>query len=742
MDEAKSSQNELVFKQIENGSIFTNAFKELTEDNKISFYPTNKKIAIIYAPNGTGKTSLLKVLSGADKTHLNFSYIGQDNLKVGEVFHIIQDQTCRNIIQGETGDFILGDNIRLEIELSDAIADARQEIINQTITLLKRDFGISAAKNPIMALISNKNLKDFVSDCANQKSKGKLYPPNRLIECMSQFQESAKCEYDQAKFDFLKSDYNDDVSIIKILDVLVKTKIESSPEVAEIEENTDAIAILERYNKDTCIVCDNDHINRDMLLQAKTSHRQATLDALDPKAKEALEKVSSIPEGRDPFCIKETLLNALESGITGDLVKLHKEIERYKSLYVKVLETQLRQVFNKTSIAVDYEKYAQIISERPNIEDDDFRYIETVISSSMNHTLQVDRDENNQLHIYLSDENSAKHEVTNTDRNELPLSTGEQNFLSLTFEFLKAKNSKCPVVVIDDPISSFDSIYKNKVAYAIIKTLSNKHNIILSHTTDLIRLLDSQSSYCFNLYLLNNTDGERNGFISVTPREQGMLISLEKLLTSVRKEITRDVIHFKQFLIAMIPFMRGYANITGNDVLYKDLCNVMHGYKTEKVDIARAYALLFGSQQENNASFPVSYEVSVKDILQSSADNINLLDPTKYPLLNKTLLHSFEYLYLRLKVESCLYPMIKCKKGKTLQLGQIIALALSNDKDKIHVVNRVKLMSKKTLINEFNHFEGNMSIFQPAMDITDAVLKKERADIHEILEIIKNHSRG
>jgi hypothetical protein len=43
--------------------------------------------------------------------------------------------------------------------------------------------------------------------------------------------------------------------------------------------------------------------------------------------------------------------------------------------------------------------------------------------------------------------------------------------------------------------------------------------------------------------------------------------------------------------------------------------------------------------------------------------------------------------------------------------------------------NRIRLTSKKTLINEFNHFEGNLSIFQPAIDITDAALGKERTDI-------------
>lgn len=45
----------------------------------------------------------------------------------------------------------------------------------------------------------------------------------------------------------------------------------------------------------------------------------------------------------------------------------------------------------------------------------------------------------------------SNQEFLGKTRDELPLSTGEQNFLSLTFEFLKAKNSECPIVVIDDP---------------------------------------------------------------------------------------------------------------------------------------------------------------------------------------------------------------------------------------------------------------------------------------------------
>ena len=40
-------------------------------------------------------------------------------------------------------------------------------------------------------------------------------------------------------------------------------------------------------------------------------------------------------------------------------------------------------------------------------------------------------------------------------------------------------------------------------------------------------------------------------------------------------------------------------------------------------------------------------------------------------------------------------------------------------------------------LNEFNHFEGNMNIFQPAIDITQAALQKEITDIESELAAVR-----
>ena len=47
----------LVFKRIESGDIFTRDFSPLTRNNEIAF-SHSEEIAVIYGPNGTGKTQL------------------------------------------------------------------------------------------------------------------------------------------------------------------------------------------------------------------------------------------------------------------------------------------------------------------------------------------------------------------------------------------------------------------------------------------------------------------------------------------------------------------------------------------------------------------------------------------------------------------------------------------------------------------------------------------------------------
>ena len=141
----------------------------------------------------------------------------------------------------------------------------------------------------------------------------------------------------------------------------------------------------------------------------------------------------------------------------------------------------------------------------------------------------------------------------------------------------------------------------------------------------------------------------------------------------------------------------------------------MHGYNGEvKVDLIPIYNKLFGEV------FAGEEVVAIGDLLRVDYQKIEILKEDKYPLLNKTLKQMLLYLSLRLKVEKELVEIfkieIKEKDKDSTTLHQIIEKAFPRS-DKKMLQDKVFFTSRKTLLNEFNHFEGNLNIFQPAIDI-------------------------
>lgn len=106
----------IIVNSIQHQNILDEQYLNLTENNEIAF--SSQGIAVIYGPNGVGKTTLTKALSCSDETsHFTINYNGNDYVDDENLFHIVEEQRNRNIIKGETQDFILGDDIRREYEL-------------------------------------------------------------------------------------------------------------------------------------------------------------------------------------------------------------------------------------------------------------------------------------------------------------------------------------------------------------------------------------------------------------------------------------------------------------------------------------------------------------------------------------------------------------------------------------------------------------------------------------------------
>ena len=244
----------LVFKKITNGTVFTKDFNPLVCNNQIEF-SRKEGIAVVYGPNGTGKTSLIKVLSDEKNTKLEFEFEGNSYTTGSDVFHVVHDQNNRNIIEGETSDFFLGDNIRREFELQELLAKKRESFISEVIAILKKS-KISSSKHPLLDIIEDSGLNGFIKDCANAKSKGGRYSDEQLVGIMNTLSRKNVPNYEQGCLDFLVADFNSKKPIISCIDALAGEALRPNAHVREIEENTEAISVLQRFHKDQCIVCD------------------------------------------------------------------------------------------------------------------------------------------------------------------------------------------------------------------------------------------------------------------------------------------------------------------------------------------------------------------------------------------------------------------------------------------------------------------------------------------------------
>ena len=100
-------------------------------------------IAVVYAPNGTGKTSLANLLD-MEASAENISFVATDEqgntiAPETKAFHVIQDQLNKNVIRGKTTDYLIGVQIRREYELRDRINSSFLNAYDQLASKYKAD---------------------------------------------------------------------------------------------------------------------------------------------------------------------------------------------------------------------------------------------------------------------------------------------------------------------------------------------------------------------------------------------------------------------------------------------------------------------------------------------------------------------------------------------------------------------------------------------------------------------------
>lgn len=727
---------DIVFKKIKVDNRFDNSFENWTENNVISF--SNEGFIDIYAPNGVGKSSLARALNNENKSEYEYEYNGKkynEKSKESPIL-VIDDFFFRNIATRDSeklSDYILGSQIAKELELKEKIETSTKKVKDDIISYLKKEFNIKSKDSCLCGYIKNDALKKFINSLSNAQDKGKNYSVDNLIKLTSEFVLNENKKIDSNKFNYIKDNIGGKESIIKSIIDFDTNNIKLIQGFSKLDINNDAINILNKHNGITKCIFEDKHILPTDIKEQLENNKNLIIKQLDDSQKKIVNTIFEL--GENPFNIKDIFNNSFE---LGDPKKVEELITEMKEIILQIeneIITKYIQLIKEIELEKDYSEYNKIIEKKIELSEDDEMLLKDIVENCINKKVKLTRDDNKNIIFTIEDNN-----FIGKSRQELPLSTGEQNFISLYFDLLSAKNSDKEIIIIDDPISSFDSIYKNKIIYSIIKVLANKKKvIILTHNINTIKLMHHQYKNCFNLYLLNNEKDGENGFIKINKKEQSsdslqdmdFMLEIKNVIYFFKsQEINTDVKDKKQFLLSLIPFMRSYSNLLLSDDLYKKLCKLMHGYENDKVDINEIFKELFDVDLLQS-----KYEINVQDILEIDIKD-EIIDKTKYPILNRTLYHNLNYLKLRLLVEYTLYStdINKMDWTKYPALHSIIEKYL---KDKKEFKN--KLLSKKTLLNEFNHFEYDMCLFMPSLDISDNKLKEEKDSIITICEEINKN---
>lgn len=771
------NKERIVFHRIVRDSIFTSDFNPFLRNNEIDF--SGSGLAVVYAPNGVGKTSFSRVLEEGAGKNLSFEY--ERKTDTTGIFYVIRDQNARNIIQGEAGEFFVGEKIRDIEELKKAL-EARFEDIRVKLYDWLKKYNIKVVAHPFSSVcrLRDDRFGDYVQRLVNRSEQGKkidfaLFA--ELGEWALALGRLTVLDYEEDKLSFFTTNYTNRGIIDRILRLDINSLGRVS-NVRKVEQNTDAIRILSKFHdsKD-CIVCDNPNIDAQLLIKRKTGAKEAIIASMDDNARDLIESLVSSIDDADPFHIKPALYSLLESGDGSSFDGVRDELRSYlesicnefilvfQDEYTKDVEISPKQY---AAFPWMYQEYLKLVSDNTvEFSGDDEKFIRSVVEEIMGKDISLrieDDDHCRRLVLFIDDST-----VLDKDRNDLPLSTGEQNFISLAFELLRAKRSGCRIVVLDDPISSFDSIYKNKIAYLILSVfrddnLGMKRCLLFSHNIDLLRLLDVQIGGCFSLYILNNNDGGMNGFIPVSREEKDLLLYIPSLLEMLRTTLCpSDINDERLFLISMVPFIRGIAKMYGYEKSWDRLSQIMHGSFSRRVNVSSTYRKIILRTYKSemypdkpksigyipSMDFYITADKLMEYVKQWHADGCkDILDPSKYSLLNHALKHTISYLYLRMHSEKVLCSWFGIN-GARMQFGEICRKAMKEaSKEYPSESKRIEewkagLLSKKSLVNEFNHYEGSLSIFQPAIDISDETLANEFKSIEEILkdiELVCNHA--
>lgn len=532
---------------------------------------------IKYAANGTGKSTIAKAikLASAGEDFADLKSYGTEenpsverNLSIDNVF-IFNEDFVNNfvfleseVIENSFEIFIKSENYDEKLEaLNERLKDLRINLNqNEEITELRgiirsvdakikfnQDGGIK--NNPfIKSLISEEHIfrvpdslaifRPFIEstynvDWIDWKNKGYAFDDmNKCPFCTEEFGDDYETEKSAFQKSYTKSNAQNMKIALGFFESLEKYMSEDKFNLLKdcIISSTDEVLI-----KNTLAT-----FTTELLYIEEKIHEIVAFDSYRIQS----DEISRLDEKLINLRINTSSLNIFNSSDMNDLVNhINGSID---SILVEVASLKGEVGTLKGLIHATAKKS----------RDDINSFLE---SAGINYEILIDvlSENNSKTILRYKDRQNNTHEVDDIKKR---LSWGEKNAFALVLFMHYATANNADLIILDDPISSFDSDKK----YAIInrlfqnnadgKSFFNKTVLLLTHdfepVVDFVINAKPTNEFVSASYLVN-----KNGVVSETEIDKSGVISQTKLLTEVLKDDDIGVIHRLIALRKLIDYM-------------------------------------------------------------------------------------------------------------------------------------------------------------------------------------------
>lgn len=597
-----------------------------------------EKSKIILGSNGVGKTSIFREIRNNEDNH----YIDYDTIK-------------ENFIKNGK-EIIIGPKIKI---LQNKIEERE---------LLTREF----------------DFKNKIKEKFSISTQAKANEVASYLGSILKEQANAFTEFSDSGFDIIRTLPNDQIVFllknIKQIFEAEKTKFE----ILNIKNNflQTALGNIEKYlsaDEKVCPVCDT---GKDETIRGIIKNKLKKLEGLD---NELIKSISVSHPEKDSYeinlflnNIKETIdgnsisiENILNFGIGGDDTdSMMKAVEKFK-----LLSKEIKKLEEEKTIFFDFLK-----TQEKNISDE---FINAFEVSEANITFD---EETKEIKIKLP-------------RKIEQYSTGEINLMVFVVYMYEALASDKELVIIDDPLSSYDIINQYKIIYKIaIAHMSNKKLLIFTHNIDTINISNSQHGGIFEYQYIEKHKGELH-IQDIKPIREASFLKINSFLTEDSEN--------EKYIKLLMEKESSDDNSNVHKIFHYD----------------EAYTDENGHTND--------YLVGLIDAFQDNFENNSFSENCKNKIIYLTA--------IRVWVEKQFYN--SHTKDRTLhgkQFSEKVNYLFPEGKPQKWTgtdrVTRSFLMSKKVMLNQNTHTESQSIPFEYAINLSLDNLAKEILEIKEVFK--------